>query len=117
MPASVVVIGLCCSNWSLKCFSNLKWLLTVAVVLRQPCYTLHLHALLVGIRLAGAGEQAASRHRMEGSSDSHGSDTRLCHSTVFLLSLILSFLLTGRRRSRPAASPPSEKKLPHPWPQ
>ena len=77
----------------------------------------YLHALLLGIRLPDAPEQAASRHRREGSSAAHGSDTRLGHASVLLLALTRSCVPTGGRGSRPAACPPSEKKVPHPLPE
>src|SRR5260370_42643706 len=46
MPALVVVIGLCCLRWSLHCSSNRDLFLTVTVVVRRKCCTLHMHALL-----------------------------------------------------------------------
>src|SRR5258708_13066707 len=45
MPASVVVIGLCCLRWSLIYSSNRDLFLTVTLVVTRKCCTLHVHAL------------------------------------------------------------------------
>src|SRR6266853_2320099 len=45
MPASVVVIGLCCLRWSLIYSSNRDLFLTVTLVVRRKCCRLHVHAL------------------------------------------------------------------------
>src|SRR5713226_9093901 len=45
MPASVVVIGLCCLRWPLIYSSNRDLFLTVTLVVTRKCCTLHVHAL------------------------------------------------------------------------
>src|SRR5260370_11167581 len=59
MPASVVVIGFCCSFWSLIYFSNCDLFLTIDVVVRRNGCTLHIHTLPTEILLTPSFKENA----------------------------------------------------------
>src|SRR5260370_30738454 len=89
MPASVVLTGLFCLRCSLNCSSNRDLFLTVTLVVRRKCCTLHMHALTAVILNAFNKRREERKHTR---SILHVSRNRSDQSSQPTLALLVSSL-------------------------